>query len=139
MTVREMLEEQLKRKRERLTAMSAAAPEIEAEAVGNAVYFMASSLVRRAVEVVVEAEAEALADAVAKAVAKALPETIEVTVGYDGDIDDCLDEAVVWYLPVEAKDIAEDLAQWTNEHVPGIVETLIKSAADDIASRKNES
>ena len=81
------MDERSERKRKRLTAMSSAAPGIEAEAV----YFMASSLVQSAVESAVEAEAEVLAAAVAEAVAKALPQVVDVEVEYDAyqwpDID----------------------------------------------------
>ena len=124
------MDERSERRRKRLTAMSGAAPGIEAEAV----YFMASSLVRSAVESVVEAEAEVLADAVAKAVAKVLPQVVDVEVEYDAyhwpDID--LGDGLAQYaVKVVTEDVAEHLAQWASEHAPEIVEALVKSAGEN--------
>ena len=128
------MDESSKRKRKRLTAMSSAAPGIEAEAVSNAARFMASSLVRSAVESVVEAEAEVLAAAVAKAVAKVLPRTVDVEVEYDEyqwpDID-LGDGLAQCKIEVGTKDVAEHLAQWASEHASEIVEALVKSAGEN--------
>ena len=128
------MDERSERRRKRLTAMSSSAPGIEAEAVSESVYFMASSLVQRAVESVVEAEADVLGAAVAKAVAKVLPQIVDVEVEYDEykwpDID--LGDGLARY-PVEVgtKDVAENLAQWASEHAPEIVEALVKSAGEN--------
>ena len=119
-----MLDERSKRRRERLKAMSSAAPGIEAEAVSDAVYFVASSLLQRAVESAAEAEAEVLAVAVAKAVAKALPQVVDVEI-------DLGDDVARYEIKVSPEDVAEDLAQWAIEHVPGIIEELVKSAGED--------
>ena len=128
------MDERSERSRKRLTAMSGAAPGIEAEAVSNAVYFMASSLVRSAVESVVEAEAEVLAAAVAEAVAKVLPQVVDVEVEYDEykwpDID-LGDGIAQCKIEVGTKDVAEHLAQWASEHAPEIVEALVKSAGEN--------
>ena len=124
------MDERSERRRKRLTAMSGAAPGIEAEAV----YFMASSLVQSAVESVVEAEAEVLAVAVAEAVAKVLPQIVDVEVEYDEyqwpdiDLGDGLSQCKI---EVGTKDVAEHLAQWASEHAPGIVEALVKSAGEN--------
>ena len=124
------MDERSERRRKRLAAMSSAAPCIEAEAV----YFMASSLVRSAVESVVEAEAEVLGAAVAKAVAEVLPQTVDVEVEYDEykwpDID-LGDEVAQYAIRVTPENVAEDLAQWASEHAPGIVEALVKSAGEN--------
>ena len=128
------MDERSERSRKRLAAMSDAAPGIEAEAVSNAVYFMASSLLQSAVESVVEAEAEVLADAVAKAVAEVLPQIVDVEVEYneykwpDIDLGDGLAQCKI---EVGTKDVAEHLAQWASEHAPGIVEALVKSAGEN--------
>ena len=161
MTIRETLEELLKQRearlkqkqeqltaprRERLTAMYNAAPDLIAETidgvdadiiagtVGDAARFVALSLVQHAVEVVVRVEADALADVVAKAVNNELP--VEVDVEDDGDMG-YLDPDAVWCVEAGPKDISEDFAQWMSEHMVYAVEALVKSAADNPESRKN--
>lgn len=131
------MDERPERRRKRLTAMSSAAPGIEAEAVSNAVRFMASSLVRSAVESAVEAEAEIMAAAMAEAIAKVLSKTVEVEieVEYDAyqwpniDLDDGLAQYEVKIIP---EDVAEDLADRAYEYVTlGIAEELIKSEGEN--------
>lgn len=103
--------------------MTSAAPGIEAEAVSDAVYFVASSLIQSAVDSAVEAEAEVLAAAVAKAVAKVLPQVVDVEVVLEYD-------EYQYPVKVSPEDVAEDLAQWASEHVPGMIEELVKSAGE---------
>ena len=131
------MDERSERRRKRLTAMSSAAPGIEAEAVSGAVYFIASSLVRSAVESVVEAEAEVLADAVAKAVAEALPNTVDVEVEVEYDAYqwpniDLGDGRTEYPINIRPEEVAEDLEDRAYEHVLlGIAEELIKSEGEN--------
>ena len=129
------MDERSERRRKRLTAMSSAAPDIEAEAISNAVRFMASFLLQSAVESVVEAEAEVLGAAVAKAVPEVLPQVVDVEVEYDAyhwpdiDLGDGLAQYEVKIIP---EDVAEDLADRAYEYVLlGIAEELIKSEGEN--------
>ena len=112
------MDERLERRQKRLAAMSTASPGIEAEAV----YFMASSLVRSAVESAVKAEAEILVAAVAESVTKALPKTV-IDLG-DGRTE--------YPIKIRLDEVAEDLEGRAYEYVLlGIAEELIKSEGEN--------
>ena len=117
------MDERSERRWERLKAMSSAAPGIEAEAVSEAVYFVASSLVQSAVDSAVKSEAEVLVAAVAKAVAKVLPQVVDMEVVVE-------DDEYPYPVKVSPEDVAEDLAQRAFEHVFDAIEELVKSEAN---------